>query len=53
MRATCRTPTDGLTASGRNRRYFRIVEAGHGVLQAEARRMHEAASLVMKRTSYA
>jgi DNA-binding PadR family transcriptional regulator len=41
------------TINGRNRRYFRIVQSGRAVLEAEARRMHEAASLVMRRTSYA
>ena len=41
------------TVNGRVRRYFRISESGQGVVQAEARRMHEAASLVMNRTTYA
>lgn len=36
--------------NGRGRRYFKITESGHAVVEAEARRMHEAASLVMKRS---
>ncbi|WP_250564561.1 PadR family transcriptional regulator [Sphaerisporangium fuscum] len=41
------------TVNGRSRRYFRISETGQSVLEAEARRMQQAAALVIKRTSYA
>ncbi len=39
--------------NGRDRRYFRISDSGQSAVEAEARRMHEAAALVMKRTSFA
>ncbi|MEU0564972.1 PadR family transcriptional regulator [Nonomuraea sp. NPDC005983] len=39
------------TVNGRARRYFRISDSGQGVLEAEARRMQEAAALVMKRST--
>ncbi|MEV0584264.1 PadR family transcriptional regulator [Nonomuraea sp. NPDC050310] len=35
--------------NGRGRRYFRISDTGRALLEAEARRMMEAASLVMNR----
>ncbi|WP_271215369.1 PadR family transcriptional regulator [Streptosporangium carneum] len=41
------------TVNGRVRRYFRVLESGRTVLEAEARRMQQAASLVINRTSYA
>ncbi|GAA4097023.1 PadR family transcriptional regulator [Nonomuraea soli] len=36
--------------NGRKRRYFRITEEGSGLVQAEAKRMQEAASVVTRRT---
>ncbi|MFI6325375.1 PadR family transcriptional regulator [Nonomuraea sp. NPDC050556] len=36
--------------NGRSRRYFRITAEGHALVEAEAKRMHEAASLVMRRS---
>ncbi|MCK2213851.1 PadR family transcriptional regulator [Actinomadura sp. ATCC 31491] len=36
------------TVNGRNRRYFRITDAGQRLVEAEARRMQEAASLVLR-----
>ncbi|GGQ26267.1 PadR family transcriptional regulator [Streptosporangium pseudovulgare] len=39
------------TVGGRSRRYFRLAEDGRGVLEAEARRMQRAASLVIDRLS--
>jgi DNA-binding PadR family transcriptional regulator len=41
------------TVNGRNRRYFRISDDGQAVVRAEARRMQQAAALVMNRTGYA
>ncbi|SEN73224.1 Transcriptional regulator PadR-like family protein [Nonomuraea pusilla] len=35
------------TVNGRNRRYFRITDEGQALVEAEARRMHEAAQLVL------
>ncbi|MBA2895629.1 PadR family transcriptional regulator [Nonomuraea sp. NPDC050663] len=35
--------------NGRSRRYFRITQSGKSILEAEARRMLEAASLVVNR----
>ncbi|MBB2748390.1 UNVERIFIED_ORG: DNA-binding PadR family transcriptional regulator [Microbispora rosea subsp. rosea] len=39
------------TVDGRNRRYFRITDEGHAPVEAEARRMHEAAQLVLRPTT--
>jgi DNA-binding PadR family transcriptional regulator len=36
------------TVNGRNRRYFRITDEGQSLVEAEARRMQEAASLVLR-----
>ncbi|WP_157249396.1 PadR family transcriptional regulator [Nonomuraea typhae] len=36
------------TVNGRNRRYFRITEQGQNLVEAEARRMQEAAELVWR-----
>ncbi|MFB9626622.1 PadR family transcriptional regulator [Nonomuraea helvata] len=36
------------TVNGRNRRYFRITDEGQALVEAEARRMHEAAQLVLR-----
>ncbi|MGV9379247.1 PadR family transcriptional regulator [Nonomuraea sp. NPDC003707] len=36
------------TVNGRNRRYFRITDEGRTLVEAEARRMQEAASLVLR-----
>ncbi|NUW33684.1 helix-turn-helix transcriptional regulator [Nonomuraea sp. SMC257] len=36
------------TVNGRNRRYFRITDEGAALVEAEARRMQEAASLVLR-----
>ncbi|MFI6904064.1 PadR family transcriptional regulator [Nonomuraea sp. NPDC050394] len=36
------------TVNGRNRRYFRITDDGHALVEAEARRMQEAAALVLR-----
>ncbi|MET7327259.1 PadR family transcriptional regulator [Nonomuraea sp. NPDC005650] len=36
------------TVNGRNRRYFRITDEGRTLVEAEARRMHEAAALVLR-----
>ncbi|WP_250574858.1 PadR family transcriptional regulator [Nonomuraea sediminis] len=35
---------------GRRRRYFRITDTGRTMVHAEARRMHQAASVVTRRT---
>ncbi len=39
------------TVNGRNRRYFRITDDGQALVEAEARRMHEAAQLVLRPTT--
>ncbi len=39
------------TVNGRNRRYFRITDEGQALVEAEARRMHEAAQLVLRPTT--
>ncbi|MEV4470070.1 MULTISPECIES: PadR family transcriptional regulator [Nonomuraea] len=39
------------TVNGRNRRYFRITDEGQALVEAEARRMHEAAALVLRPSS--
>ncbi len=36
------------TVNGRNRRYFRITDEGQSLVEAEARRMQQAASLVLR-----
>ncbi|GAA3680559.1 PadR family transcriptional regulator [Nonomuraea antimicrobica] len=36
------------TVNGRNRRYFRITPEGQALVEAEARRMQEAAALVLR-----
>ncbi|MFD9940945.1 PadR family transcriptional regulator [Nonomuraea sp. NPDC059023] len=36
------------TVNGRNRRYFRITDDGQALVEAEARRMQEAAALVLR-----
>ncbi|NRQ40388.1 PadR family transcriptional regulator [Nonomuraea sp. NN258] len=36
------------TVNGRNRRYFRITDQGQTLVEAEARRMQEAAALVLR-----
>lgn len=36
------------TVNGRNRRYFRITDEGQALVTAEARRMREAAALVLR-----
>ncbi|MFI6792325.1 PadR family transcriptional regulator [Nonomuraea sp. NPDC050383] len=36
------------TVNGRNRRYFRITDEGQALVEAEARRMQAAASLVLR-----
>nr|SBO90778.1 Transcriptional regulator, PadR family [Nonomuraea gerenzanensis] len=36
------------TVNGRNRRYFRITPDGQALVEAEARRMQEAAALVLR-----
>jgi DNA-binding PadR family transcriptional regulator len=36
------------TVNGRNRRYFRITPEGQELVEAEARRMQEAAALVLR-----
>ncbi|WP_043615635.1 hypothetical protein [Nonomuraea candida] len=36
------------TVNGRNRRYFRITDEGQALVEAEARRMQEAAALVLR-----
>ena len=41
------------TVNGRNRRYFRITDEGQSLVEAEARRMQEAASLVLRPTTFA
>ncbi|MFG1681259.1 PadR family transcriptional regulator [Nonomuraea sp. NPDC049269] len=41
------------TVNGRNRRYFRITDEGQALVEAEARRMQEAASLVLRPTTFA
>ncbi|MFF4620668.1 PadR family transcriptional regulator [Nonomuraea jabiensis] len=39
------------TVNGRNRRYFRITDEGQSLVEAEARRMQQAASLVLRPTT--
>ncbi|MFF4777685.1 PadR family transcriptional regulator [Microtetraspora fusca] len=39
------------TVNGRNRRYFRLTDDGQELVEAEARRMYEAASLVLRPTT--
>jgi DNA-binding PadR family transcriptional regulator len=39
------------TVNGRNRRYFRITNEGQTLVEAEARRMQEAALLVLRPTT--
>ncbi len=39
------------TVNGRSRRYFRITDEGQALVEAEARRMHEAAQLVLRPTT--
>jgi DNA-binding PadR family transcriptional regulator len=39
------------TVNGRNRRYFRITDEGQALVEAEARRMQEAALLVLRPTT--
>ncbi|WP_327089412.1 PadR family transcriptional regulator [Nonomuraea sp. NBC_01738] len=39
------------TVNGRNRRYFRITDDGQALVEAEARRMQQAASLVLRPTT--
>ncbi|WP_327089409.1 PadR family transcriptional regulator [Nonomuraea sp. NBC_01738] len=36
--------------NGRKRRYFRITDDGRGLVEAEARRMQQAAAVVTRRT---
>ncbi|MBB5080826.1 PadR family transcriptional regulator [Nonomuraea endophytica] len=36
------------TVNGRNRRYFRITDEGQALVEAEARRMQDAAALVLR-----